>query len=66
MMSSTIIGNSVLGCPVSASVGWVSTGGGGLVCSGSMTVINSTISGNTVAEGGVPATGGGVACSAIL
>jgi hypothetical protein len=63
VMSSTIIGNSVLGCPVSASVGWVSTGGGGLVCSGSMTVINSTISGNTVAEGGVPATGGGVACS---
>jgi hypothetical protein len=60
--SSTIIGNSVLGCPVSARAGWVLTGGGGIVSSGSVTVINSTISGNTVAEGGVPATGGGVAC----
>ena len=49
MMSSTIIGNSVLGCPVSAGVGWVSTGGGGIASSGSVTVINSTISGNTVA-----------------
>jgi hypothetical protein len=63
VMSSTIIGNSVLGCPVSARVSWVLTGGGGIVSSGSVTVINSTISGNTVAEGGVPATGGGVACS---
>lgn len=63
VMSSTIIGNSVLGCPVSARAGWVLTGGGGIASSGSVTIINSTISGNTVAEGGVPATGGGVACS---
>jgi hypothetical protein len=63
VMSSTITGNSVLGCPVSGEAGWVLTGGGGIASSGSVTVINSTISGNTVAEGGVPATGGGVACS---
>jgi hypothetical protein len=63
VMNSNIIGNSVLGCPVSASVGGVPTGGGGIGSSGSVAVINSTISGNTVAEGGVPATGGGVACS---
>ena len=63
VMSSTIIGNSVVGCPVSARAGWVLTGGGGIVSSGSVTVNNSTISGNTVAQGGVPATGGGIACS---
>jgi hypothetical protein len=63
VMSSTIIGNSVLGCPVSARAGWVHTGGGGITSSGSVTVTNSTISGNAVAQGGVPATGGGVACS---
>ena len=63
VMSSTIIGNSVVGCPVSARAGWVLTGGGGIVSSGSVTVNNSTISGNTVAPGGVFATGGGLACS---
>jgi hypothetical protein len=63
VMSSTIIDNSVLGCPVSAEAGWVLTGGGGIASSGSVTVDNSTISGNTVAEGGVPATGGGIVCS---
>ena len=63
VMNSTIMGNSVLGCPVSAGGGGIPTGGGGVACSGSVTVINSTISGNTVDVGGVPATGGGVACS---
>jgi hypothetical protein len=62
-MNSTIIGNSVLGCPVSAGFGGFPTGGGGIACSGSVTVINSTISGNTVAGGGAPTGGGGIACS---
>jgi len=63
VMNSTIVGNSVLGCPVSAGGGGVPTGGGGIACSGSVTVINSTISANTVDVGGVPTGGGGIACS---
>jgi hypothetical protein len=58
VMSSTIIGNSVVGCPVSARAGWVLTGGGGIVSSGSVTVNNSTISGNTV--DGYMCEGGGI------
>ena len=58
VMNSTIVGNSVLGCPVSAGGGGVPTGGGGIACSGSMAVINSTISGNTV--GGTMPEGGGI------
>ena len=58
VMSSTIIGNSVVGCPVSARAGWVLTGGGGIVSSGSVTVNNSTISGNTV--DGYMCAGGGI------
>jgi hypothetical protein len=58
VMSSTIIGNSVVGCPVSARAGWVLTGGGGIVSSGSVRVNNSTISGNTV--DGYMCAGGGI------
>jgi hypothetical protein len=63
VINSTIIGNSVLGCPVSADGGGVPTGGGGIACSGSVAVSNSTISGNIVDVGAVPTGGGGIACS---